>query len=93
MEQWLQESLELVHRSFEDITYINYKNLIYVFYEHFSNRNLAEFLAILYDKDKIEMYVEIDKVIARKDYDIYAVQKIIDILNQHGFQEWLEEDF
>jgi len=64
-EPWLSDAIALVNKSI-DISKTDYKLLIWIFYETMSNRNLAEFISILYKKNKIDVYFEIDNIIARK---------------------------
>ena len=92
MEAWFNETVDLIRRSLPDLSSVNYKSLLFVFYDHMSNRNLAKLIAYLYEKDSILVYFEIDRIIAREDYDPEEVSGIIEKLNQNGFQDWIKED-
>lgn len=92
MEPWLKNSLHLVRSTFEDVSAINYKNLIYLFYEHFSNRALARFIGELYGKDPLMLYFEIDEIIAGNDYNADEVESLLVKLRQNGFDAWALDD-
>jgi hypothetical protein len=92
MEIWLKKSIELVRNSFVDLDNIDSKNMIYLFYEYFSNRNLAKFISCLYDKDENSLLFEIDDVIANKKYNISEVEELMVCLKKNGFDEWKELD-
>jgi hypothetical protein len=92
MEVWLKKSVELVEGSIQDINEIDYRNMIYLFYDYFSNRNLARFISYLYKKDENNLYFEIDSIIANKDYNVDEVKRIMITLKENGFDEWAELD-
>lgn len=92
MEIWMEKSIELVRNSFENLDNIDYKDLIYVFYDHFSNRNLARFIAYLYNKDETILLFEIDDVMANKKYNLDKAEKIAARLKKNGFDAWAELD-
>jgi len=88
MEMWLKKSIELVENSIENINQVDYKDMIYLFYDYFSNRNLAQFISYLYNKDENDLYFEIDTVIANRKYNVSEVEKIMLCLKENGFNEW-----
>jgi hypothetical protein len=92
MELWLKKSIELVESSIEDLNQVDYKDMICLFYDYFSNRNLAQFISYLFNKDVNDLYFEIDEIIAGKNYDMDKVEKILLLLKENGFDEWLESD-
>ncbi|KAF2331088.1 hypothetical protein [Flavobacterium ginsenosidimutans] len=77
MEIWLEKSLALVKNSSINLDDIDYKNMIYLFYEYFSDRNLAKFISCLYDLDETILLNEIYHVIANKEYDLDEVERIM----------------
>ena len=87
MEDWLKNIIEIIQKTFDDILTIDYKDLISVFYEHMSNRNLAKFISILYNKNEIDIYFEIDKIMGQRYYDENSLNEIIKILEKNGFDE------
>ena len=52
-----------------------------------SNRNLAKFISILYNKNEIDIYFEIDKIMGQRYYDENSLNEIIKILEKNGFDE------
>ncbi len=92
MDTWLKNAITIVNKSLDKIETISYENLVYVFYDHLSNRNLALLISKLYNKDVDEIYFEIDKIISQKRYDTNIVSNIILELEKNGFQEWIDED-
>ena len=89
-EPWLSAAIELISKSI-DLSKTNYKLLIYIFYEFVSNRNLAKLISILYKKNEIDVYFEIDAVIANRELDkrLDEIQDIMGRLNENGLNEWL----
>ena len=90
MKNWLQQTLDLFSKSFNNIEEINYKNIIFIFYEHLSNRNLAVLIANVFDKEELDVYFEIDNIINKKLYDEEQVKALLKELNKNGFQEWID---
>ncbi|KUJ59774.1 hypothetical protein AR687_21450 [Flavobacteriaceae bacterium CRH] len=92
MEIWMKDSIDFVKKSSLDLNNTNYKDMIYVFYDHFSNRNLAKFISFLFDKDEITLLFEIDDCITNKKYNLEEVEKILICLKENGFDKWAELD-
>ena len=61
MEGWLTKSLNYFRKNLE-IEKVDYKDLIIIVYEEYSNRNLAELIANLYNLDQTDIYFEIDSI-------------------------------
>jgi len=89
-EPWLSSAIELVNKSV-DVSTTDYKLLIYIFYEFMSNRSLAKFISILYNLNKIDVYFQIDNIIARENENTSEIQYIMEKLKANGLLDWLEE--
>ena len=87
MEGWLIESLDFFRKNLE-INKVNYKDLIIVIYEDYSNRNLAELIANLYDLDKVDIYFEIDPLISNSKEDNTNIKSLKEELTKKGYEEW-----
>lgn len=79
MEKWLTKAIDLVNKSFEDLSSIDYRILVYIFYDHLSNRNLALFISMLFNMNKIDVYFEIDNIIAGNKLDKNEINKLMNV--------------
>lgn len=93
IERWFNETVDLIKNSLGNSLHsIDYKSLLFVFYNHMSNRNLAKLIAYLYEKNQTDIYFEIDNIIVTENYNKDEVSRIIEKLNQNGFQEWITQE-
>ncbi|MEN7547393.1 hypothetical protein AAG747_05720 [Rapidithrix thailandica] len=74
------------------ITQDEYKALIFILYEHMSDRNLSEVLSFFVDKDKIVISNDIPKHCTGQGLQLEMIKNVQENLNRHGFQEWIDED-
>lgn len=91
METWLKNSLELVHRSCGNVKDIDYKILAFIFYEHFSDRNLSQFIGTLYGFDEMKVYHEIGSILYA-EYDPAEISHLMQLLMQNGYDNWKDSE-
>lgn len=89
MDEWLTESLVFFRKNL-NIDKVNYKDLIVVIYEDYSNRNLAKMIANLYDLDEIGVYFEIDSILANSNDKNQNLKSVKEELIKKGYWKWQE---
>ena len=89
----LQKTYKLITSSFpQGIKQNEYEILIYILYEHMSDRNLSDILSIITNKDIIIVSNDIPQYCSDHNLNHDMTNEVMTKLNEHGFQEWIKED-
>ena len=86
------KSIQFIQKAFPKIEETDFRLMIYVLYEHYSDRNLATLIAHLYELNPIDIYFQIGKFIQREKYDEQTIQEYETRLRESGFYDWAAEE-
>ena len=88
---WFEKSLQFIKKAFPKIEETDFRLMIYVLYEHYSDMSLASLIAQLYGLNPMDVYFEKEKFIQREKYDEQAVKKYEAKLRESGFYDWIKD--
>ena len=89
---WFEKSLQFIKKAFPKIEETDFRLMIYVLHEYYSNMNLATLIAHLYGLNPMDIYFGKEKFIQREKYDEKTIQQYEAQLRESGFYDWAAEE-
>ncbi len=89
MDEWLDKSLRYFRGNF-DLANINYKHLLFLIYDEYSDRNLSLLISHLFNIDKWIIYGEIDRIVTSTNRNQEDVESLRKELEQKDFYNWIK---
>ncbi|WP_437621377.1 DUF3349 domain-containing protein [Sorangium sp. So ce1151] len=90
---WLERTKDMLRRAFGDGPPESlYRPLLFVLYEHMSNRNLAKSVSVAFNLDYDEVLNDVYDVASKRDISQEEQNAVAQRLEPAGFFEWIRED-
>lgn len=70
------------------ISEVDYAAVIFILYDYFSDRNLAQLLSFYTDKDEIVIWNDIGRIASIEAPSSAEVERVLRKLRENGFEKW-----